>query len=246
VASIVLLLFLVAVECLRACVRRSETVFRPGVLGGTAVLAAAGFEFLQKTMYRRYVRTVYGNDWTQFVTRFRLDSGHLLDNLGVHLHDIGRLTWWPFYVLSILAFLTLVGGFTLCWINKTDRLSTTLRSALADDTAVLIVGASGIAAINFVLNSSSNSAQDYGWRIPRGTATGSTSSQSTRTSLDSKARTTCSMAGVRCSVLRAGPTHHEMIDAPRACRLACLRHTPDLSTRRNTGRAPDRSTTTCR
>jgi hypothetical protein len=50
VASIVLLLFLVAVECLRACVRRSETVLRPGVLGGTAVLAAAGLEFLQKTI----------------------------------------------------------------------------------------------------------------------------------------------------------------------------------------------------
>jgi hypothetical protein len=151
VASIVLLLFLVAVEWVRACVGRSEAVLRPCVLGGTAVLAAAGLEFLQKTMYRRYVRTVFGNDWMQFVTHFRLDSGHLLENLGVHLHYIGRLAWWPFYVLSILALLTLIGGFVHGWINTSDRPSKTRRPVLADDTAILIVGASGIAAINFVL-----------------------------------------------------------------------------------------------
>jgi hypothetical protein len=151
VASSLFLTFLVVVEALRA---RSRTpapsidrrILTPAVIGIIAIAAANVLESQLKMSYRRYSLEHYGN---AFITIFSMDSGYLATNLGKQWNHLTRLTWWPLYLVPILALLTLAVG--LVSVQSKPALRRQVTEAFGRDTVILGLGAYGIAAMNFGL-----------------------------------------------------------------------------------------------
>lgn len=155
VASIPILFFLWSLEAWRAQLKdeRTQEVDWKSLrryLGGLILISAAALlELLQKMNYHRYALERYGND---FKTTFELDTGYLKENLKMQLHNLSKLSWWPFYLLPTLAIAALASYFLYLFFKKRPELRARLRAILLDETVILIVGAYGIAAINFVLS----------------------------------------------------------------------------------------------
>jgi hypothetical protein len=151
VASSLFLAFLLAVEVLRA---RSKTqapwigrrILVPAVFGIVAITAAIVLERQLKMRYRRYSLEHYGNS---FIATFSVDTGYLATNLGKQWNHLARLTWWPLYMLPILALVAL--GVALVSVRRRQALREQVRKLFARDTVILVLGAYGIAAMNFAL-----------------------------------------------------------------------------------------------
>jgi hypothetical protein len=160
VASIPMLLVLFVVEAVRAWARvRSGAdgsvvrgVVRTLSIGSgvaiAAVAVAAMGERAIKNWYHRWSVAHYGND---FATHFGIDYGHLLDSLGHQLRHIAGLTWWPLYALPLVALVVLAGMWTIGIVTGRRRLRERVAAVLADDTAMVALGAYAIAALNFTL-----------------------------------------------------------------------------------------------
>jgi hypothetical protein len=151
-ASTAFLLVLVAVEGFRAFIVGPASAYRhvllPVSLTSGAVIVATLLERLQKEAYHRYSFAHYGNE---FNTQFGLDRGYLVHNLGKHLDFIAGVSWWPLYVLPIVAGLALLGGLAYARLTKNVRLRDRLTAILADDATMLALGALSIAVLNFVM-----------------------------------------------------------------------------------------------
>ena len=153
VASTVFLLFVAAVEIVRARAKArvpwtSRQLLMPGVLGVVAIAAANLLERQLKTSYRRYSLQHYRDS---FATAFGVDTGHLADNLAQHWQHLGRLSWWPLYVLPLVALLVLTFWAVYVRVTKRHALGERLSTVFADDTVILAVGTYGIAALNLTL-----------------------------------------------------------------------------------------------
>jgi hypothetical protein len=90
----------------------------------------------------------YGDE---FATHFGLDTGHLAENLSQQLRLLGKLSWWPLYVLPTLALLALACASVYGLVSKNDKVREGLRTVFADDTTSLALGAYGVAALNLAL-----------------------------------------------------------------------------------------------
>lgn len=156
VASIPLLLVLWGIEGVRAWARLMSgaggRVFRTLAIGSgvaiVAVIIAAVGERAIKNWYHRWSIAHYGQD---FSTHFNIDYGHLLDSLGRQLGHIFGLSWWPLYALPLLAILALAALSIAAIVTRRPDLRTRAVAILADDTAMVVVGAFAIAVIIFTL-----------------------------------------------------------------------------------------------
>jgi hypothetical protein len=151
VASTPFLLFLVSLEGVRRVLkagaeRSRKSVLKPYGLTLTAVVAATVVERLQKVAYHRYGLTHYGND---FQAHFRLDTGHLAENLSTMTRELRALSWWPLYLVPVLASLALAATLAYALIRRRRDLVSKLRAAVASDGAIAAMAALGIAALNF-------------------------------------------------------------------------------------------------
>jgi hypothetical protein len=153
VASTVFLLFLAAVEILRARSKSrapwiSRQLLTPGLLGVVAIAAASLFERLLKASYRRYSLQHYGDS---FATVFGVDMGHLADNFAQHWQHLARLSWWPLYVLPAVAMLALALWASYSRMIRKEAPHDRLSAVFSDDTVILAIGTYGVAALNFAL-----------------------------------------------------------------------------------------------
>jgi hypothetical protein len=126
--------------------RSRKSVLKPYGLTLTAVVAATVVERLQKVAYHRYGLTHYGND---FQAHFRLDTGHLAENLSTMTRELRALSWWPLYLVPVLASLALAATLAYALIRRRRDLVSKLRAAVASDGAIAAMAALGIAALNF-------------------------------------------------------------------------------------------------
>lgn len=153
-ASALFLFCLLHLEALRARLKSREqeraggAALKPYLLGFSAVAVAVLLEQLQKWNYHRHALKHYGQDFT---THFSLDTGHLAQNLAAQFAHLGKLAWWPLYLLPTLGLLALVGGFAYAYFTRRAGLLGKLRAALAEDALIVAAGAYAIAASNFSL-----------------------------------------------------------------------------------------------
>ena len=62
-----------------------------------------------------------------------------------------KLSWWPLHLVATLAVLTVICVLAYALLKKSGELLGELKAIFTDDTAILIIGAYGIALINFIL-----------------------------------------------------------------------------------------------
>jgi hypothetical protein len=152
VASALFLAFVLTLEALRARLRGpghvGKTLLAVYALGWLTIGAAALLELLQKASYRRFSLRHFGSS---YATHFGFDTGHLNANLAAQLQHLDKLSWWPVYAVPTAALLGLACASLFAALWRKDRFLTALRAVLADDTALLAMGAYGLAALNFVL-----------------------------------------------------------------------------------------------
>ena len=152
-ASLFFLLFLLTLEAARARWRGGDAaplrkLITPWLLGLGALAAAYLVEKLQLMNYHRHAVKHYQHE---FGRTFRLDTGHLAENLSANSHNLTKLSWLPLYLLPALALAAAACVFAFALVRKRAELRERLGAALSDDTAVLALGAYAIAAINFAL-----------------------------------------------------------------------------------------------
>jgi len=152
VASAAFLLGLVAVEGFLAYMVAPSNTYRrvllPVSLTASGVIAATIAERLQKEVYHRYSARHYSYDYD---THFGLDSGYLVQNFGKQLDHIAGLSWWPLYVIPLVAALALMCGMAYAHLAKSVALRDRLKAILADDTTSLALCTLSIAVLNFVM-----------------------------------------------------------------------------------------------
>jgi len=152
VASSLFLAFVLSFEGFRAWLRGlspvGKTFLAVYALGWLTISLAALLEHLQKTSYRRFALRHFGHS---YATHFGFDTGHLGANLLAQLHHLGKLSWWPIYAVPTVALLGLACASLFAAVWRKDRFLKALSAALADDTALLALGAYGLAVLNFVL-----------------------------------------------------------------------------------------------
>ena len=153
IASIPFLLFLVALEALRARLKKDwrrpdGTWLKSFARGLVPVVAASVAERLQVIFYHRYAINHFGLD---FRTPLRLDVGFLIQNLGMQLGNLTRPFWWPINLIAALTALALISVVIHTWSKGRKRFLEKLKEITANDTAVVCIGTYGIALINFVL-----------------------------------------------------------------------------------------------
>ena len=146
------LLFLFAIESLRARwqTRSSQNrVWRKSLMMGLVVLVGATIaERLQVAIYHRAAMRSFGTD---FRTPLQIDFGFLLNNLGIQLAKLVTNFSLPL-VLSSAPIIATICALVYVIASKRDRFVSTLRTIVANDAAVVAIGAFGIALINFVLS----------------------------------------------------------------------------------------------
>jgi hypothetical protein len=153
VASTPLLVFLMSVEALRGVLRRGvERIEKRALtaygLGLTSVLIASLVERLQKMNYHRHGLRHYGDD---FQAHFRLDTGHLTDNLVALSAELGKLSWWPLYVVPAIALIALGGALVYVVLRGHRGQLAKVSAVLSQDTVIVALGSCGIAVMNFAL-----------------------------------------------------------------------------------------------
>ena len=140
-----LLCFIVGVETLRLYARKLATLrrsLRYGLQSLGLILFSMLTEFLIRINFHRHGLKHYQED---FKTEVNLDWNYLFINLKIHLQSLFAFTWWPLLVLTF-AFVV-----ALLVVIFSRRLREKLKADLVDDTSFAIVGAFGIALINFLL-----------------------------------------------------------------------------------------------
>ena len=151
-ASTAFLLGLVAVEGFLAYIvspaNAGGRVLLSLALTSSGVIAATIAERLQKEVYHRYSARHYGYD---FNTHFGLDSGYLVQNFGKQLDHLAGLSWWPLYMIPLVAALALMCGMAYAHLARRVRLRDRLKAILAEDTTRLALGTLSIAVLNFVM-----------------------------------------------------------------------------------------------
>jgi hypothetical protein len=152
VASTIFIAFLVTLEALRTWLRNRDRSGRALIgayaLAWFALAAAALTELAQKMSYRRYSLRHYGETYG---TNFGWDTGHLMANCARQLDHLARLSWWPLYALPAITLLAVAGVAFWAFLRSKDRVLRSVRTILAEDTSVLVLGAYGLAALNFAL-----------------------------------------------------------------------------------------------
>ena len=152
-ASPPFLLFILCLEVFRMRLRSTgktgnSRLLRTSVRALLAVLAATAAERMQKIAYHRHALKHYGSN---FKTPLHLDVGYLTKNLWVHLNSIIKLSWWPLHLLANLAVLAIILVLAYAWLRRREQLKQKLKAIVSEDTTILIIGAYGIALINFLL-----------------------------------------------------------------------------------------------
>src|SRR5262245_16831002 len=153
IASTPFLMFLMNLEGVRGVLKKGaersrKSVLRPYGLALIAVVAATVVERLQKAAYHRYGLAYYGND---FQAHFRLDTGHLAENLSTMGRALRALSWWPLYLVPVFALAAVAATLAYALIRRRRGLFSKLRAAVASDAAIAAMAALGIAALNFAL-----------------------------------------------------------------------------------------------
>ena len=115
-----------------------------------AVIAATVLERAQRGVFYSYGLKHYGSDFSAS-SHVRLDTGNLNHNLAAQLGKILYLAWWPLELLAVIALLVAFGIIVYAFVAKKGSLNRTFEPLLSDDTFWLVLGASGIALINFIL-----------------------------------------------------------------------------------------------
>jgi hypothetical protein len=115
-----------------------------------AVIAAAVLERAQRGVFYSYALKHYGSDFS-VSSHFRLDTGNLNHNLATQLGKLIYLAWWPLELLAVIALLVAFGIIVYAVVAKKGLLNRTFEPLLSDDTFWFVLGASGIALINFIL-----------------------------------------------------------------------------------------------
>ena len=152
IESIPFLLFILCLEVFRQRMKLSyqppKALMKSFAQGLAPILLASFAERLQKINYYRHSFKEFGVD---FKTRFEPDLGNLGPNLKAQVANLTRMEWWPFDVLTTLVILAMICVAIYTLVRKRTDLLLSLKKTIADDTMILIIGAYGIAAINFVL-----------------------------------------------------------------------------------------------
>lgn len=148
-----LLFFLVGVETLRSIIKTDKGVaVRPPLLNGfkalCLILLAVLAEIGLRMNYHRYGLKHYQEE---FRTVVALDVGYLRANLKVHLQSLVNFEWWPLVLLAIVTVVAVAAIVFYLWLRRKTESLTSVRKLFLDDTSFTIVGALGIAAINFVI-----------------------------------------------------------------------------------------------
>lgn len=127
-------------------------VLRMLSIGSGVAMAAVGIaavgERAIKNWYHRWSIAHYGQD---FSTHFGIDHGHLLESLGHQVRHIVSLSWWPLYLLPLLAIVAVAALSIGAIVTRRPALRDRAVAVLADDTAIAVLGAYAIAAIIFTL-----------------------------------------------------------------------------------------------
>ncbi|HEY5884881.1 MAG TPA: hypothetical protein VIT88_09360 [Pyrinomonadaceae bacterium] len=140
-----LLCFIAGVETLRLYAQKRTTVprcLRYGLQSLGLILFSMLAEFLIRINFHRHGLKHYQQN---FKTEVNLDWNYLFINLKIHLQSLINFSWWPLLVLT-LAFV--VAGLA---VVLSQRLRKKWKADLGDDTSFAIIGAFGIALINFLL-----------------------------------------------------------------------------------------------
>ena len=153
--SILFLLFVATVELFRLRLQTGSvalTVRRWLKAAGPAfgaVIAAAVLERAQRGVFYWYALRHYGSDFSAS-SHFRLDTGNLNHNLAAQLGKLITLAWWPWELVAVIG---LVAGLSVIVyaVAAKKRRNQTFEPLLSEDTFWLVVGASGIALINFIV-----------------------------------------------------------------------------------------------
>jgi hypothetical protein len=154
--SILFLLFVATVETFRLRLQTGSATLpvrrwlkASGPAFG-AVIAAALLERTQRGVFYSYALKHYGSDFS-ISSHVRLDTGNLNHNLATQLGKLIYLGWWPLELIAVIALLVAFGIVVYTFVAKKGLLNQTFAPLLADDMFWLVLGASGIALINFIL-----------------------------------------------------------------------------------------------
>jgi len=154
-ASVLFLVFVATVELLKCLlqtgsatrlVRRSLRAAGPAF---GAIIVAAALERAQRSVFYSYALKHYGSDFSAS-SHFRLDTGNLNHNLAAQIGKIIYLAWWPLELVAVIGLLVGLGIIVYVIVAKKGS-HQTFEPLLSDDTFWLVLGASGIALINFIL-----------------------------------------------------------------------------------------------
>lgn len=152
IESIPFLLFILCLEVFRQRMKLShqplKALAKSFAQGLAPIFLASIAERLQKADYYRHSFKEYGVD---LKTRFESDLTNFGPNLKAQVANLIRMAWWPFDVLSTLVILAMICVAIYLLAPKRTALLTSFKKTVADDTMILIIGAYGIAAINFLL-----------------------------------------------------------------------------------------------
>jgi len=112
------------------------------------VLAATLAETLIRMNYHRHGLKHYGSD---FRTPIGLDIGYLTTNLRAEVLGFSYFTWWVLMLIPLIAIVSAAVVLIYFRLKGRNDLLTVTRRLFVDETAILIAGTFGIAAINFAL-----------------------------------------------------------------------------------------------
>lgn len=155
--SIPFLLFVTTIEIFRLRLQQNDSAtlpvrrwLRTAATAFGAVIAAAVLERAQRGVFYLYSLKHYGSDFS-ISSHVRLDTGNLNHNLATQLGKLIYLAWWPLELVAVIALLVGLAIIVYAVVAKKRSLNTTFEPLLSDDTFWLVLGASGIALINFIL-----------------------------------------------------------------------------------------------
>lgn len=152
-ASAPMLGFLVALEVLRAYLKSEKALGRRLIAkrflyAALPVVAATLAEILMRMNYHRHGLKHYGTD---FRTPIGLDIGYLATNLRIQMLSLSYFTWWFLMWIPLVAMCGAAVVLVYFRLKARHDVLTKARRLLLDETAILIAGTFGIAAINFAL-----------------------------------------------------------------------------------------------
>ena len=151
VASAALLVVLVTLEALRSHFVFKNAIKRRIRVAVVLLLAATASEYLMKMNYHRHSFKHFGND---FKTGMALDFGYLHENLLTNWHNVVQFSFFPLIVVA-LCFVVGAAGLIL-YARLTGKGMTRVISLFEDETVMMIVALTAMAAMNFLVTISVN------------------------------------------------------------------------------------------